>query len=160
MSKQQRSSSKHWTLILALVLASSTGLLAQESPFTASMKATFIQPVQPSPFVHGAVPAGREHRFLNRGNTVLFAAVGGMAAADFCVTRSNLAHGGRELNPVTSVLAGSTTGLALNFVGETAGSIGISYLFHKTGHHKLERMTSFVNIGASAGAVGYGLSHR
>jgi hypothetical protein len=58
------------------------------------------------------------------------------------------------------MFAGSTAGLAINFAGETAGSIGLSYLFHKTGHHKLERLTSFVNIGASGGAVGYGLSHR
>lgn len=160
---QQHSSSKHWILILALITISSTGLLAQESPFAAAMKSALIQPVAPihsSSFVHGAEPAGREHRFWDRGNTLLFAAVGGTAAADFCVTRSNLAHGGRELNPVTGVFAGSSTGLAVNFVGETAGSIVISYLFHKTGHHKLERMTSFINIGASAGAVGYGLSHR
>jgi len=43
---------------------------------------------------------------------------------------------------------------------ETASTIGISYMFHKTGHHKLERITSFVNIGTSAGAVAYGLTHR
>ena len=54
----------------------------------------------------------------------------------------------------------STAGLALNFAGETAGVVGISYFFHKTGHHKLERMVSVVNIGASAGAVGYGMTHR
>jgi len=61
---------------------------------------------------------------------------------------------------VTRVFAGSTTGLAFNFVGETVGSIGVSYLFHKTGHHKLERMISLANIGSSAGAVTYDLMHR
>jgi hypothetical protein len=48
----------------------------------------------------------------------------------------------------------------LNFACETAGTVGLSYLFHKTGHHKLERAVSIVNIGASAGAVSYGLAHR
>jgi len=129
------------------------------------MKTTLIQPAAPSPFVQPSYVqptklGEREHRFWDRDNTILFAAVGASAAADFCVTRSNLAHGGRELNPVTRVFAGSTAGLAFNFVGETAGSIGVSYLFHKTGHHKLERVTSFVNIGVSAGAVGFGLTHR
>ena len=58
------------------------------------------------------------------------------------------------------MFSGSTAGLAANFALETASTIGISYLFHKTGHHKLERITSFVNIGNSAGAVAYRLAHR
>ena len=44
------------------------------------------------------------------------------------------------------------------FAGETAGAISLSYFFHKTGHHKLERAVSLVNIGSSTGAVAYGLS--
>jgi hypothetical protein len=36
----------------------------------------------------------------------------------------------------------------------TATSIGVSYLFHRYGHHKLERWTSVVHIGlASTGDV-------
>jgi hypothetical protein len=38
--------------------------------------------------------------------------------------------------------------------------ISLIYFFHKTGHHKLERAVSLINIGSSAGAVGYGLAHR
>ena len=83
-----------------------------------------------------------------------------MAAADFCTTRANLASGGKELNPVVRVFSGSTPVLAGYFALETASTIGVSYMFHKTGHHKLERMTSFVSIGTSAGAVEYGLTHR
>jgi hypothetical protein len=101
-----------------------------------------------------------QHPFWDRENRLLFIAVGALAAADFCTTRANLASGGRELNPVTRVFSGSTPGLATNFALETASTIGISFMFHKTGHHKLERMTSFVNIGTSAGAVAYGLTHR
>jgi len=103
---------------------------------------------------------GAHQRFWDRENKILFAVAGGFAAADFCVTRANLARGGRELNPITRVLSGSTPGLAANFVLETSGLIGINYVFHKTGHHKLERVMSFVNISGSAGAVAYGLSHR
>ena len=100
------------------------------------------------------------HPFWDRENRVLFTAVGALAAADFCTTRANLASGGRELNPVTLVFSGSTPGLATNFALETASTIGISYMLHKTGHHRLERITSFVNIGTSAGAVAYGLPDR
>jgi hypothetical protein len=100
------------------------------------------------------------HRFWDRENSLLFAGVAGMATADFFTTHANLASGGRELNPITRVLSGTTPGLATNFVLETAGVMGVSYLFHKTGHHRLERMTSVVNIGSSAFAVTYGLTHR
>lgn len=82
------------------------------------------------------------------------------SAADFCVTRANLANGGRELNPVTRILSGSTPGLAVNFSLETGSVIGASYLFHKTGHHKLERIVSVANIGGSVAAVAFGLTHR
>lgn len=101
-----------------------------------------------------------EHPFWDRQNRILFAATAGAATADFFVTRSNLAKGGRELNPLTRPFAGSTPTLAANFALQTASVIGVSYVFHKTGHHKLERITSVVNITASTGAVVYGLTHR
>jgi hypothetical protein len=104
-------------------------------------------------------PAG-EHRFWDRENRILFSVAGGLAVADFCVTRANLANGGKELNPVTRLFSGSTPGLAANFALETGGLISVNYLLHKTGHHKLERITSYVNIGSSAGAVAWSLSHR
>lgn len=110
--------------------------------------------------VTAAPKLNREHRFWDRENRILFSVAGGLAVADFCVTRANLASGGKELNPVTRVFSGSTPGLAANFALETGGLIGVNYLLHKTGHHKLERITSYVNIGSSAGAVAWGLSHR
>ena len=101
-----------------------------------------------------------EHRFWDTPNRLLFAASAAMSAADFAVTRSNLQNGGAELNPMVRVFGRSTAGLAANFAGETAGVVGFTYLLHKTGHHKLERMLSVVNLGASAAAVGYGSTHR
>jgi len=56
------------------------------------------------------------------------------------------------------VFSGSTAGLAVNFAGETAGVIGLSYFFHKTGHHKMERYISMLNIGSSGAAVTYDLA--
>jgi len=49
------------------------------------------------------------------------------------------------------------------FQGSTQGSeafVGLSYFLHKTGHHKLERAVSVLNIGASAAAVTFDLAHR
>ncbi|HZW78934.1 MAG TPA: hypothetical protein VFF50_00565 [Candidatus Deferrimicrobiaceae bacterium] len=106
------------------------------------------------------VPETSGHRFWDRENSFLFATNAAFSAADFVVTRDNLRNGGQELNPVTRVFAGSTAGLAMNFAGETAGVVGLSYFFHKTGHHRLERAVSMLNIGSSASAVAFGLAHR
>ena len=101
-----------------------------------------------------------EHKFRDRENKVLFFTAAGLNGADFAITRSNLQGGGRELNPVVRIFGRSTAGLAVNFAGETAGVMSVSYFFHKTGHHKLELWVSIVNIRTSAGAVGYDLAHR
>jgi len=112
------------------------------------------------PMTNTSVPEAPSHRFWDAKNRVLFTAVATLCAADFAVTEANLKNGGVELNPVTRVFSGSTAGLAVNFVGEAGGVIGLSYLFHRTGHHRLERVTPLVNLGASAFAVAYGLAHR
>jgi len=104
--------------------------------------------------------APRAHRFWDKENGLLFGASATLSAADFAITRANLQSGGRDLNPVVRFFGPSTAGLAVNFAGETAGVIGVSYLLHKTGHHKLERLFTMVNIGSSAGAVSYDLVIR
>jgi len=108
----------------------------------------------------GPATESASHRFWDRENSVLFALNAGAAAADFSVTRANLASGGQELNPVTRLLTGSTPALAANFALETGGVIAVSYLFHKTGHHQLERVASMVNFSGSVAAVAYGATHR
>lgn len=127
------------------------------SPIEAANPSPFVE-VQPGAMVR--VPQEFPHHFFDRENTVLFGAVAVSATADFFTTRANLASGGRELNPVARMFTSSTPLLAANFGLETAGVIGLSYMLHKTGHHQLERLTSFVDIGSSVGAVGYGLTHR
>jgi hypothetical protein len=125
-----------------------------------------LQPgsMEPTPIVTAVQPASlpeaNSHRFWDRENSFLFVTSAAFNAADFVVTRDNLRGGGRELNPVTRVFSGSTAGLAVNFAGETAGVVALSYFFHKTGHHKMERFVSVVNIGSSAGAVTFDLAHR
>ena len=113
-----------------------------------------------STFVSLPRPTASEHKFWDRENKMLFFTAAALNGADFAITRSNLQNGGRELNPVVRMFGRSTPGLAVNFAAETAGVVSVSYFFHKTGHHKLERWVSVVNISSSAGAVGYGLAHR
>ena len=105
-------------------------------------------------------PTFETHKFLDRENRILFVAVAAFNGADFAVTHANLQNGGHELNPLVRPFAQSTAALAANFAVETIGVVSISYVFHKSGHHRLERFTSYVNIGSSAGAVTYGLLHH
>jgi len=96
-------------------------------------------------------PTFEGHKFLDQQNRILFVLVAALNGADFAVTRANLENGGHELNPLVRPFVSSTPALALNFAAETAGVFTMSYFFHKTGHHKLERFTCYVNIGASGG---------
>jgi hypothetical protein len=125
--------------------------VAQPAPMAPS---SLVQPVKP------ATLRETSHRFWDRENSALFAVSAAFNAADFVVTRDNLRSGGRELNPATRLFSGSTAGLAMNFAGETAGVVALSYFFHKTGHHKLERIVPMVNIGSTAGAVTFDLARR
>jgi hypothetical protein len=153
------------TAILLGVLGLCRPVLSQELS-VALLESPAIQPagMTPSSPVTPIQPAtlseSPSHRFWDRENSILFVTSAAFNAADFIVTRDNLRGGGRELNPVTRVFSGSTAGLAVNFAGETAGVVALSYFFHKTGHHKMERVASMVNIGSSAAAVTFDLAHR
>jgi hypothetical protein len=156
---------KQRAAVLLAILALCQPAVCQEVS-AALLRPVAIQPsaMEPVAVVKASQPATfpevDRHRFWDRENSVLFAASAAFSAADFIVTRDNLRNGGQELNPVTRVFSGSTTGLAMNFAGETAGVVGLSYIFHKTGHHRLERAVSMLNIGASAGAVTFDMAHR
>jgi hypothetical protein len=141
-----------------------SGLFAQEflppapEPKTLQPAYEAIQPVvMPAPQTPRAIAT---HRFWDKENIALFAATAALCTADFTVTRQNLQNGGRELNPIVRIYGRSAPGLALNFSLEAAGGAGLSYFFHRSGHHRLERAVSMFNIGSSAGAVTYGMTHR
>jgi hypothetical protein len=116
--------------------------------------------IEPTSSLIAPQPTYETHKFLDRKNRILFLAAAAVNGADFAVTRSNLQNGGQELDPIVRLYGRSTPGLAVNFAAETGGTIALSYFCHKTGHHKLERIVSFANIGSSATAVSFGLLHR
>jgi hypothetical protein len=145
----------------------SAAVLVTSSIFCPALLGQGPAPDAPQPSVEPAstmfstrTRAGVEHKFWDKENRVLFAASAAFSAADFAVTRANLQSGGRDLNPIVRFFGPSTPGLAVNFAGETLGVIGVSYFLHRTGHHKLERAFTMVNIGSSAGAVTYDLVTR
>lgn len=155
--KREPSLCRFLRTFLVLYLFFSCPLIGNaQGPFPAEAKST----VEMSPFIAIAPNMNARHKFWDKENTALFSVTAALSSADFAVTRANLQNGGLELNPITRVFGRTTAGLAVNFSGQTAGVIGISYLFHRTGHHKLERIACYINIGGSSSALLYSLKHR
>jgi hypothetical protein len=92
---------------------------------------------------------------------MLFASHAVLESVDFGITHRNLSHGGQEMNPMAKALCESGSGgQVIFFGGRMAGVVAISYLLHKTGHHKLERAFPIYASGDSAYGVAYSFAHR
>jgi hypothetical protein len=94
-----------------------------------------------------------EHRFWDTTNDLLFAGVGASRTLDYFSTL-NMRRRGRQEILLTNDVVDNHAAFAVIEAAGTGASIGVSYLFHHYGHHKLERATSIVHIGlATTGAV-------
>jgi hypothetical protein len=129
-------------LICVLLLASATH--AQEDAAAARVGGSARQSSVSSPAVRGS------HPLWDKENVLLFAGVGAGRALDYISTRHFRDRGVNEW-----LLANNTADNKPLFAGieiaSAAVSIGVSYLFHRSGHHKLERWVSSVLIGAGVG---------
>jgi hypothetical protein len=94
-----------------------------------------------------------EHRFWDKENDVLFTGVAASRTLDYFSTL-NMRRRGRQEIFLTNDAVDNHAGFAAIEAAATGVSIGASYLFHRYGHHKLERWTSIIHIGlATTGAV-------
>ncbi|PYT96325.1 MAG: hypothetical protein DMG38_24370 [Acidobacteria bacterium] len=93
------------------------------------------------------------HHFVDKENRWLFAGVGAARTLDYFSTLNMRRRGRREIF-LNNDLVDNHPAFAAIEAAATGTSIGVSYLFHRYGHHKLERCTSFVHIGlTTTGAV-------
>ena len=100
-----------------------------------------------------------EHKFFDRQNVALFAIGALTVAGDAITTQRFIQPGGcgqgwtdcREANPLVKGLVskGWQGQLVASALGYSA-AVGTSYLFHRTGHHRLERFSSWATIGIEA----------
>ena len=93
-----------------------------------------------------------EHRFWDRENIFLFSGVAVFRGLDYASTRNMLARGREEILLPDDVVNNHAGFAALEAAG-AATSVGISYIFHRTGHHKLERWISVGHIGVTGFGV-------
>jgi len=97
-------------------------------------------------------PAG-SHRFWDRENDLLFAGVGAGRALDYASTL-NLRRRGIDEVFLTNSIVDNRPLFAGIEASATAASIGVSYIFHRTGHHRLERWTSGIHFGVAVVGAG------
>ncbi|PYV57212.1 MAG: hypothetical protein DMG91_07445 [Acidobacteria bacterium] len=97
-------------------------------------------------------PAPEAHRFWDRNNVLLFSSVAVSRGLDYASTRNMQARGREEILLPDDVVNNSAGFASLEAAG-TMTSVGLSYLFHRTGHHKLERWLSIGHIGVTGFGV-------
>jgi hypothetical protein len=133
--------------LLAVVAAKAA--LAQQAPSRAEQDTS----QGPSQAQVGPAPSRTIHRFWDRTNGLWFAGVGASRGLDYASTL-NLRRRGIDEAFLNNSIVDNHPLFAGIEAAATGASIGVSYLFHRTGHHRLERWTSIVHFGvATAGAA-------
>ena len=97
------------------------------------------------------------HRFWDRENILLFSGVAVFRGLDYASTRNFEARGRQEVLIPDDIVNNSAGFASLEAAG-AATSVGISYIFHRTGHHKMERWLSIGHISVTAFGVGWNYS--
>ena len=97
-------------------------------------------------------PAWVPHRFWDRENDWLFAGLSASRALDYASTL-NIRRRGLNEAFLTNQIVDNHPLFAGIEVGATGASIGVSYLFHRTGHHRLEHWVSIVHMGVATGGA-------
>lgn len=113
-------------------------------------------PVAAAPAISGEDKTAlkvRTHRFWDKENAWLFAGVGVSRTLDYLSTL-NMRRRGRQEIFLTNEAVDNHVAFGVIEASAATASMGAAYLFHRCGHHKLERWTSFVHIGlATVGSV-------
>jgi hypothetical protein len=99
-------------------------------------------------------PAKRvAHRFWDTQNVLLFAGVGAARGLDYASTL-NIRRRGINEALLTNTVVDNHAEFAAIEVATAAASVGLSAIWHYTGHHKLERWTSYIHIGVTVAGAG------
>jgi hypothetical protein len=107
------------------------------------------------PIFGQSIPEAPSHHFFERGSEIRMGVIAGLIAADGITTQHILGvDHGSELNPlVRPLVTKGAPGQAGASVLGYAFSIGSSYLLHRTGHHRLERLMLHSTIAIEAECV-------
>jgi hypothetical protein len=112
-------------------------------------------PVAPSSIIVDYAPL--QHRFWDRENILLFSGVAVFRGLDYASTK-NFERRGRQEVLIPDDIVNNSAGFASLEAAGAATSVGISYILHRTGHHKMERWLSIGHIGVTAFGVTWNYS--
>jgi len=90
-------------------------------------------------------PKVQSHNFVDRQNISLFSAIAVSRMADVHSTYRNMRLGYPEAE-LPQALVNSRPGFVAFSLGMVGANVGAAYLFHRAGHHKLERATSYIHF--------------
>lgn len=108
----------------------------------------FAQQTAPNPSPLPEAPS-TTHRFWDNENKLLFSGVAVFRALDYASTRNFQARG-REETLLPDEVVNNDAGFASLEAAATVTSVALSYLLHRTGHHRLERWLSIGHITVAA----------
>ncbi len=128
------------TCVLALTMSAQELAIANPAPA--------LSPSVPSVEAPRIAPADQpvQHKFFDRQQLFALYAHTGMRVVDTIKTCRELSDGGRE----DWIPTQSCGGIAAWQAGSVGLALGVGWLLHKTGHHRLERITPWVGTSASA----------
>lgn len=89
------------------------------------------------------------HPFWDRANLELFAGVAAVRFLDFTSTQHFRERGRDEVLLSNNLVDNKPLYASIEGIG-VAASIGLAYWLHRTGHHRLERLTSIAHIGVAS----------
>jgi hypothetical protein len=131
-------------LLSCLLAAKSDAAQQSEQPSPNPISTTVPLPDAPS--------QKPPHAFWDRTNILLFSGVAVFRGLDYASTRNFLARG-REEVLIPDDIVNNSAGFASLEAAATLTSVGLSYLLHRTHHHKLERWLSIGHIGVTGFGV-------
>jgi hypothetical protein len=131
--------------LLSILLFLASPLPAQERPAALKSRGA-TPPATQAP----SRTQGPKHTFWDRRNRWLFAGVGAARALDYASSQHFRAKGVDERFLTNGIADNKPLFAGIEAAG-TFASIGVAYLFHRRGHHKIERWISIVHIGVGVG---------
>jgi hypothetical protein len=99
------------------------------------------------------------HKFLDKKGIVYLSSSGAVFAADGAITCNYLGSGPYR-NHESWLPVKSCAGIGAWMGGSFAAQASTAYYFHRTGHHRLERMAEMFWSSGSAIGITYSLTHK
>jgi hypothetical protein len=149
---------------LALILCGVCLILgpqARAQHFTADTTSPANYPTEAAKPALATRPTDSPHHFWDRTNLLLFSGIAVTRGMDYASTRNFEARGRQEILLPEDVVHNSAGFASLEAAGAMT-SVGISYLLHRGGHHKLEHWMSIghINVNAFGDVRNYALVSR